>query len=211
MTQYTVDWTTAHKQNFEPLLKEFKGKENITFLEIGVWEGRTTKYLIDEFLTADNSKLYAIDNKPKEVFYQNLSTEIESKKLIFRKEKSIHCLSKYICDGVIFDFIYVDASHLMKNVLEDITLSFNVLKEGGIMLMDDYPWDNYDYLNSIYDLKGINEKDYDSLVPKKAIDAFLKAYQFEIEIIIKDYQVAIKKKKSFESKYTRETPLRYEF
>lgn len=211
MTKYTVDWTTAHKQNFEPLLKDFKGKENISFLEIGVWEGRTTKYLIDEFLTTDTAKLYAIDNGPKEIFYQNLAKEIDAKKLVFEKERSIHCLSKYICEGVKFDFIYVDASHLMKNVLEDIILSFNVLKEGGIMLMDDYPWDNYDYLKSIYDLKDINEKDYDSLVPKKAIDAFLKAYQFEIEILIKDYQVAIRKKESFETKYTRKTPLRYEF
>ena len=39
-----------------------------------------------------------------------------------------------------FDFIYVDGSHRASEVFLDVSLSFRLLKRGGIMLLDDYKW-----------------------------------------------------------------------
>lgn len=212
MEKYSVDWTSAHQKNFNQLLHHLKGCENLNFLEIGVWEGRTSKWLLDTILTHPTSTLHAIDIEPKEHFYSNLSEALKQQKVRLTCSKSFDQLQRYYLSGQKFDFIYVDGCHLMKNVLEDVMLSFHLLNIGGIMLMDDYPWDNYAYLDSLYHLDALPLADrYSNLTPKHAIDAFLLAYAHEIEVLIMDYQVGIRKKESFEKQYSRSVPIDYQF
>lgn len=213
MSQYTVDWTTAHLPNFEKLLTPLVGGINLHFLEIGVWEGRTSRWLLDHVLTHSTSVLTAIDCRPQPVFYQNLSRELEQGKMEFFSESSFMQLNQFVMQKRKFDFIYVDGSHLMKNVLEDVVLAFHLLTPGGVMLMDDYPWDDYRYLDSIYDLSSLPTEDrYLGLTPTQAIDAFLLAYQHELEVVFKDYQVAIRKRpQNFEQQFARRQPLPYRF
>jgi predicted O-methyltransferase YrrM len=77
-----------------------------------------------------------------------------------------------------YDFIYVDGSHVVSDVLEDAVLAFRLLKSGGIMIFDDYEWD---WFNDEY------------LVPKMAIDAFLRIYARKCELLHKGYQVILRK------------------
>ena len=113
MSQYTVDWTTVHLANFEKLLNPLIGAKHLHFLEIEVWEGRTSRWLIDQILTHHTSSLAAIDCRPKPVFYQNLSSELETGKLQFYSEPSFLQLNQFVVQEKQFDFIYVDGSHLM--------------------------------------------------------------------------------------------------
>ncbi|RIA80654.1 hypothetical protein C1645_784548 [Glomus cerebriforme] len=78
-----------------------------------------------------------------------------------------------------FDFIYIDGSHFACDVLSDAVLSWNLLKEDGIMILDDYEWDYF-------------VEEYNN--PRIAIDSFLNSYQCQIEVIYKRFQVAIRKK-----------------
>ena len=39
-----------------------------------------------------------------------------------------------------YDLIYVDAGHKSKEVLRDLVMAWPLLKEGGIMIIDDYTW-----------------------------------------------------------------------
>jgi len=77
-----------------------------------------------------------------------------------------------------YDFIYVDGSHQASDVLEDAVLAFPLLKEGGIMIFDDYTW-------------GAGMDYYD--IPVTGIDAFLRVYGNQLEIIEKNSQVIIRK------------------
>lgn len=40
-----------------------------------------------------------------------------------------------------FDLVYIDGSHLRLDVLSDASMAWRLLREGGVMVFDDYEWD----------------------------------------------------------------------
>lgn len=77
-----------------------------------------------------------------------------------------------------FDLVYVDGSHDGRDVLEDAILTYRLTKVNGIIIFDDYPWED-NPMHSAY--------------PKDAIDAFIKCYHDFISVIDMQWQVCIKK------------------
>jgi predicted O-methyltransferase YrrM len=77
-----------------------------------------------------------------------------------------------------YDFIYIDGSHQASDVLEDAVLAFPLLKEGGIMIFDDYTW-------------GAGMGYYE--IPKPGIDAFISIYGDQLKVLEKNSQVVIAK------------------
>ncbi len=59
-----------------------------------------------------------------------------------------------------YDFVYIDASHIAKEVLMDTVLACELLMDNGILIFDDYDWEVY--------------KNFPSLQPKTAIEGFFK-------------------------------------
>lgn len=79
----------------------------------------------------------------------------------------------------LFDFIYIDGSHIAKDVLTDACMAWPLLKQGGIMVFDDYMWGNpRDVLHR----------------PKLAIDTFINLFAEEAEVIHLGYQAIVRKK-----------------
>jgi predicted O-methyltransferase YrrM len=88
-----------------------------------------------------------------------------------------------------YDIIYIDGSHAGPHVLEDAVLSLRLLKDGGLIIFDDYFWNSDDLkyeLSSDPELRG----------PKLAIDTFLKFFGEQFQIIYKKDQVMLIKKSS---------------
>jgi predicted O-methyltransferase YrrM len=77
-----------------------------------------------------------------------------------------------------YDFIYIDASHVAVNVLEDAVLAWRLLKKNGVLIFDDYEWNAYS--NPL-------------LCPKVSIDAFLKVFKNQFKLRHKGYQVVVEK------------------
>ena len=77
-----------------------------------------------------------------------------------------------------FDIIYVDGSHEAAPVLMDAMLCWYRLKPGGVLIFDDYLWD---------------QEESASDRPQMAIDLFLAAFEGTYDLLLKDYQVAIRK------------------
>ena len=77
-----------------------------------------------------------------------------------------------------FDVIYVDGQHSSFAVIEAAILSWRLLKEGGILLFDDYSW------------KG---RSWPLDTPGPAIDFFLAAFEGKYELIANAYQLALRK------------------
>ncbi len=76
------------------------------------------------------------------------------------------------------DFIYIDGSHVAKDVLTDACMAWPLLKPKGIMVFDDYLWGNpRDILHR----------------PKTAIDAFCNIFAEEARIVHVGYQLAVQK------------------
>jgi predicted O-methyltransferase YrrM len=82
-----------------------------------------------------------------------------------------------------YDIIYIDGSHLAKDVLTDAVLCWPLLKDNGIIIFDDYKWK----LDRPVQLR-----------PKSAIDSFLVCFGGLYELIHRGYQIIIRKQKLWE-------------
>jgi len=185
--KWFYDNATVH--DFENGLTELKGKENLKFLQIGVFTGNASVWLLQNILTDPSSLLVDIDpwcgNLPHESNYNwddiqeayKEQTASHSKKLQSHKAFSGDWLKAN--REVKYDFIYIDGDHLPESVALDADLSWDLLKSGGILAFDDYEWDHPE---------GTDKN------PKPAIDTWLEKHKNEIEIFRKGWQVWIKKK-----------------
>lgn len=184
-------WNSEHITNFKEIRWIYRGKDDCAFLEIGVFEARTTVYLLDEVLTGKNCCITCIDPNLQPKGRHNLS--FHTSRVIMYDESSFEILTHLLCLKKSFDFIYVDGDHNASNLLQDLVLSWKLLKVGGIILIDDYEMeatDPYFYQShkefNVYPrLKFIH--------PKIAIDAFKNIYRGQYNLIIDNYQVGLKK------------------
>jgi predicted O-methyltransferase YrrM len=178
--------------NFENLLSEYNGKDDIEFLEIGSFTGDSAVYMLENILTSDSAKLTCVDTwagsleHAGELQEQFTMGEVEkrfderisifSNKVIKDKDTSTNWLlnnrdKKY-------DFIYIDGDHTANTVLSDSVLSWDLLKVGGVMAFDDYEW---------------THPDGDNYAPKLAIDSFLNVYSPYLEEINRGWQIWVRK------------------
>ena len=67
---FSTDWFTYKIPEWNKLLRPFKGKPDIHYLEIGVFEGRSAVWMLENILTHPSSKLTGIDIFPKTGIYR---------------------------------------------------------------------------------------------------------------------------------------------
>ena len=187
------------------MLAEFEGKPGVRALEIGCFEGRATRWLLENILTNRSSRITVVDTfKGDEQLWRDaakvagkeatelLRRELEerfrhnirgfSRQVIIEKGDSKQVLRGYNpnLSSRSFDFSYIDGSHKAPDVIEDAVLVWPLLKEGGILIFDDYGW---------------KLRAHDSRKPKLGIDAFLSAYAGEFELVSSGYQMVVRKEK----------------
>jgi len=182
-------YDNATVQDFENGLAEFKGKKNLKFLQIGVFTGNASVWLLQNILTYPSSLLVDIDpwcgNLPHESNYNWDDIQEAYKEQTAPYSKKLQAHKAFSGDWlkanreVKYDFIYIDGDHLPESVALDADLSWDLLKSGGVLAFDDYEWDHPD---------GTDKN------PKPAIDAWLVKHENEIEIFRKGWQIWIRKK-----------------
>ena len=79
-----------------------------------------------------------------------------------------------------FDFIYVDGSHLLLDSYVDILLSWKLLNNGGILVIDDV----------VFNSDSIN-KQMES--PLFGVNYFLKTYAGQYKLLNFDYRLFLEK------------------
>lgn len=176
---FTVDYFTRNIPNWMQILKPWQGQPNIHYLEIGVSEGRSALWMLENILTHTSAKITCLDVFPKELYERFLSNLILSgflDKAIIVKGRSQITLRTLALDT--YDIIYIDGSHVAPNVIADAVLSWWLLKVGGIMIFDDYKW------------KLDRAPEFRPLI---AIDAFLNIFKSNLQVIDKKKQVIIRK------------------
>lgn len=187
---YTADWFSGNIPNWKKWTAPLAGKP-IRAVEIGSFEGRSTRWIVDSLLGDSESRIDCVDtwegspehgehskNGLFDRFRENLCDAIESGKVIPHRGLSQNELPKLFSAGNTYDFAYIDGSHTSRDTLSDAVHVFPMLKEGGIMIFDDYNW--YGFKNPLKN-------------PRTGIDAFLQVYSGCYEVIAKEYQVAIRK------------------
>lgn len=190
--QYTKDWFKWAPQVWEQLIPHLPARKN--FLEIGSFEGRSAVW-ITQHMMEDGGELVCIDtwqggeeHTPEDMagteerFHNNIGLvtgNFVERKILPIKSTSVEALGGLISQKKQFDFIYIDGSHLAKDVLIDACMSWPMLKKGGFMVFDDYMW---------------KPAGFTSLQrPKVAIDAFVNMFEDELLIAHLGYQLIARK------------------
>ena len=200
MPQFSSDWFTNALVNFDYiktyLIKEEKAINDI--LEIGSHEGRSSCWMLENMLS-DTGTMTCIDpfaNRPVTAFSYDSIPEDRSIEQLFRANTaevkksgqtlevvanmSFPALAQLIVDKRQYDFVYVDGSHNADDALADAVMCFGLLRPGGVMLFDDYLWEDgvSAYLGR----------------PKQSIDAFVNMFYHRLKLGLVNYQLAIVKK-----------------
>jgi predicted O-methyltransferase YrrM len=194
--KFEHDWFSHWQPIWDKMLFVIDKQKDLNFLEIGCFEGRCTTYLLDNWLRDDNSNIVCIDtfdggldqkdgNINLTKLYDRFKNNISGyeHKVEVRKGFSYDQLLELNSEKRKFDLIYIDASHLTKDVLEDAVLSFKLCNTGGLIIFDDYLWP------SPQDIKKLDP----GYTPYNGINSFLLCYQDKIEILYKGYQVFVRK------------------
>ena len=177
---FSVEYFAANADNWRSYLKDYKGKPGVQYLEVGVFEGSSFVWMMENILTDPSARATAIDpffGNEGEVFRKNLVSSGHQDKVTVIEGFSYNELPKLTANS--FDIIYVDADHRAKNVYVDAALSWGLLKPGGTLIFDDY------LLNLQFPV---------NMQPKTALDAFLAAFDDEIDVVHRSYQLVVRRK-----------------
>jgi len=172
---FTTDWFCGNEKHFSKYLAHLVDTP-CRILEIGCYEGRATVWLLENIATHPDATVHCIDVLEQASFRQNILATRSPEKVRLEIGLSRNLLRPYPPNA--FDFVYVDGSHETVDVLEDAVLSFLLLKRNGIMAFDDFKW---------------KDRAFPGARPKLAINAFLRIYKRKITVLMKDYQVWIRK------------------
>ena len=177
---FTASW--FNRSEIQKNLKKLIDKEQeLHFLEIGSYEGRSSCYFLDTFMNNEKSTLTCVDPFDSNDTTTPVTNEIETRFLdnIKKSKNGNKCtLHKLYSDDFFkinkntYDVIYIDGSHIPENVIKDMTNSLKILKNNGIMWMDDYK---------------------SSALLIKTMDDFVNEHKTEVDVILKGYQLALRK------------------
>jgi predicted O-methyltransferase YrrM len=192
--QYTKDWFGWGPQIWPEIVNHLPGRKN--FLEIGSFEGRSAVWITQNMME-DGGELICIDTWEGGV--EHVSGEMNGAEARFHnniglvmgnfvdrtvqpiKSTSVEALGGLIAQKKQFDFIYIDGSHLAKDVLTDACMAWTLLKPKGFMVFDDYMWKppGFTLLQR----------------PKIAIDTFINIFEDDLTTTHIGYQFIVRKEK----------------
>ena len=203
--QYTNQWFESAAK---PVWDAFIPQINPTrILEIGSYEGASACYLIEKLAPNKKIEIHCIDtweggiehqvggtaegdmNAVEKRFHHN--TQLAMSLIGYNVQLHNHKgfsdieLAKMLASGMqgYFDLIYVDGSHQAPDVLCDALLSFRLLRKNGVIVFDDYLWQ-----------EELPTGTDPIRCPKPAVDAFTNIYCRKLRIISAPlYQLFVQK------------------
>jgi predicted O-methyltransferase YrrM len=143
------NWTNKFSRNMLPLIAGWNDRP-IQYMEIGVYKGDTSRWVLDNALRHKSSTLVGIDpwnsikNPYTDMDWDKLKEGL--KEISIKYSPRVQWITGRSCDILRnihfennhYDLIYIDGDHYTLPVLHDFFLTWPLLKIGGIMVFDDY-------------------------------------------------------------------------
>ena len=180
---FSNTWFLSNHGDFWKALSPLKGKPNLRYLEVGVYEGQAFLWVFKNILTHPSSSGVAIDVFLHKDLETRFRENLERAGIVDRVTTLVGYSNDMLrpLEKETFDVIYVDASHTADNVLRDAVLSWDLLKPGGVLIFDDYAY---------------RPAHPAELRPKEALDGFITAFRNELEVIKRGWHLTVKKKEN---------------
>lgn len=188
--RFTFDWVAPHAMAWENDLAHLRDQPNVRGLEIGCFEGQSACWWLDHILTHATSRLTCVDPFAipmdstllryfERYFDHNIAASGASER-VTKLVGSSQVILRSMPPSQ-FDFVYVDGSHRVGDVLQDAVLAWTVLKPGGTAMFDDY-----DLVDDV--AAGLLAR-----APGRALDAFLTILGESATIMRRDWQLVLRK------------------
>jgi predicted O-methyltransferase YrrM len=189
---FTQDWFSHNVPSWQRIFAPLVGQPNLRVLEIGSFEGRSACWLLANVLTGEGANIHCIDTFAGSMEHADGGLSTAHSLAAFKENVAPWAdrVTTHVGEsGAIlpalsgsFDVIYVDGSHTAKDVLTDGVLCWRLLRDGGVLIFDDYQWTRYPQ---------------PELNPKLGIDAFMHSHMGWYELLEVGYQIAIKKRSAY--------------
>lgn len=180
-SDFSKDWFSARIPQWQTMVAPHLKDKEVLGLEIGSYEGRSAIWTLQNMLTHPAARLICVDiwtnQDVEKAFDRNMVATDNSHRIIKMKGDAQRVLKTLT---QLFDFAYVDADHVARSVVAQISIIWPLLKKGAFVVFDDYEW------------KHPPETAHE-LPPKPGIDAFLALWQPQYELVHKGYQVIVRK------------------
>ena len=177
--QFSADYVSQHDTIWTTYLASLQGKPNVSLLEIGSFEGRSTIWFLERILTGPGSRITCVDGfwtPYGAVFDSNIKASGLGDRVIKCRGKTSEVLPGLASGS--FDVVYIDAGHREDEVRQDALESWRLAKPGAILIFDDY-------LHSPE--LPLTER------PQRAIDNFLNDYRDQCRLLHRGNQVIVRK------------------
>lgn len=196
MLNWSSDVPIGSKQIFKSILDKLQNI-NCKILEIGTYTGTSIinmlKYLPNAKATVidmwedyeENDLLQSMKkNRIEDVFLNNIKISNVMDRITIIKGDSKDALINLLLTNNKYDFIYVDGSHKCLDCYSDMIFSWELLKSGGILGIDDYLWKP----------ENNNYGDIDKLdMPYYAVEHFMNRYKEKYTLLNVGYRVFLQK------------------
>lgn len=183
MPQFSHDMLRDFRRIAPLVFKGLVGKP-VQFLEVGTFEGQAACWMLENILTHKNSLYMGVEIDPeryeKTVANFRSNPDWEGKWVMVLSDSSRALLAFHPW----FDGIYIDGDHRYEQASKDVFNGWDLLRVGGVMLVDDY---------------ALTHSSLDPSVEygvKQAVDDLVKSLrQGSYEILLQEgsYQFAIRK------------------
>jgi predicted O-methyltransferase YrrM len=187
--EFSDDWFTKNIPVWRRLLAEYVGAPNLHYLEIGVYEGRASIWMLENVLTHETSRLTALDIFTSEQIRRRWLDNVEKS----GRANSVTTIKGYsqitLRDLPVnsYDIIYIDGSHTADDVLADAIQSWALLKVGGTLIFDDYTWDGSYFAGNGSHLPEV-------LLPRLAVNAFVNTHRSYLNVVYSGLQLVVKRR-----------------
>lgn len=181
----SADCFTGVMPIWEQNFRKYANMPNLRVVEVGCFEGMASCWLLDNILTHETARITCIDNfegvveskkndptvqkSVEERFDGNIEKSGAKHKVDKRVGLSQEVLRSLPLDS--YHIVYIDGSHFAIDVLQDAVLSWGLIKEGGMIIFDDY---HFEFPDRPHCNTG------------RGIDAFMSVFQEKLKVIYQD-------------------------
>jgi hypothetical protein len=170
-----ADWFSRHMGVWWAIMEPL-AKEGISYLEIGVYEGRSLLWVWDNL---HPRHMEGADPFPSSAVLQRFSNNCKLADMPLSFCVTLTEGANYLrgCRSE-FDLIYIDGDHRARPTLEHAILAHPLLRPGGLLIFDDYLW-------------RLDRPKQET--PQMAIDVFWALWGDEYEVVHWDWQVILRR------------------
>jgi len=152
--RFTNDWFDSHEPHWQQRFLPWAGtKESLNILEIGSYEGRSACWFLDNLMQHPASRLTCVDpwisrdgthrwaSDMDEVYQRFLGNIAASGKgdQVSVRRGDFQAIADQLPERS-FDLVYVDGDHAEDVVYADTLSAYRLVRDGGLIVWDDYFW-----------------------------------------------------------------------